>query len=118
MSSGLLSLRKLQLRAIFDRARPMTRASIIRAWAHDVVRLHEQIYRAEHHDELSRLALVGEGLNDLAAGAEEARTGFLTCARCTKPPCGFRTRESAAIFQLLGVCQACQDGKHDRQPSS
>lgn len=107
MADGLLSLRKLQFRAIHEQARGMTRASLIRAWAKDHIRLTERLYHKEQHDENVRLLDV----DTLAKQADAAVQGEMKCARCQQQPTGFRTKQHGAIFQLTGICQRCQDGQ-------
>jgi hypothetical protein len=99
----LLALRKAQIKAIRERARDMTRASIIRAWAHDAIRLTQRIYNAEHRSELDALGLI--------ITPPLHQDGAMQCVRCHESPRGFRTKECAAIFQLTGICQHCQDAK-------
>lgn len=99
MTTGLLTLRKLQLKALRGLSR--------RELEHRIVRLSESLYRAEQFDEAIRL-------NDVPVLDE---VPDMRCARCGAQPSGFRDKRGAAVWQLLELCQACQDAGPSTQES-
>lgn len=111
MSSGLLSLRKLQLRALREYIAEMSPVRARRVLMHRIIRATEQAYRAEQFEEFVRMACnAPDAVPDLLRVVEEATTDAeMRCARCGQQPNGFRSRKASAMWQLLGLCQRCQD---------
>lgn len=104
---NVLALRKQEIRSIREEAEALSREQLVRRWAHDVIRLRERLYRAEHYDELLDLPvpeLVAQ-VNQRAAAAHKT----LVCARCGDDARGFRNKYNVAIYHVLGLCQNCQD---------
>lgn len=105
MPSGLLTLRKLQLRSLRERIVNLPSRTAIRVLTHEILRLHEAVYKTETYDEQLRFGII------------TPKTQSETCTRCGLSPQGFRTKEGTAVWHVLGLCQRCQDLNHQKDHS-
>lgn len=108
MADGILSLRKLQIKALRSQVQSLPPQRALRILIHEVIRLHERLYRQEAYEDTVRIAVAGDpsALIDRVAVAFEDE---MRCSRCGKQVQLFRTKKEMGIYYTLGLCQACQD---------
>lgn len=109
MATGILGLRKLQIAALRASVAKLTRGEIIRLYVHAEIRRQESRYQRETFDETTRLAIALNDPNLLTQHIDDHTSGELRCVRCGHPLTGFRDKKAAGVYQVLGICQKCQD---------
>lgn len=107
MSSGLLSLRKLQIRTLRDSVKLISRKELVDLYIRAEINRQELAYALETADDMQRIVAFARAL--LPKIEENMASGELRCIHCGAAPTGFKDKQAANYFQLLRLCQACQD---------